>query len=320
MIMPFYNGGYKDLPDTTTPISAAAMNYAEAPKLLGGGLFINGNFDIWQRGTSFVSAAAAYKADRWEVTGTTTTVNRITNTSNLFDAKYTFEITSAGVINLRQKLENPHNVLYDKESTLSFWVKADVARTLTARLRNDTQAVTIGDQVYNVTTGFTKITINFPASTQWAIDDVIEVRIINSNDLSSDTIEFANVRFEVGGVGTAFLPKTFAEELEDCHRYYQVFSSPISASPLAYGYNTSATRALVAFPLVTPMRVLPTVIRTGTERLRSFGASFAPTTFSVFYNPGEGLVTASIEVAAGLTANQLTNYTIDDNVVFDAEL
>ena len=92
--------------------------------------------------------------------------------------------------------------------------------------------------------------------------------------------------------------------------------SAFSASPVAVGYNSSTTRAIVSIFLDSPMRVSPTITRVGNERVRTQGVEYLPTAFSSFYDQGNDLITLAIDVASGLVANQLSVYTIDDKIIW----
>jgi len=99
-------------------------------------LLINGNFDIWQRGTSFTTPNAWYSADRWISTHTLSS-GSITTTKNDFvagqsvtgDSTNYLKITgtsatsnnNTGVI-LAQFVEGVET-LEGKTATLSFWAK-----------------------------------------------------------------------------------------------------------------------------------------------------------------------------------------------------
>jgi|GEM_PF-3419253 len=259
MIMPFYNGGYKDLPDTTTPISAAAMNFAEAPKLLGGGLLINGNFDIWQRGTSFTGSG--YTADRWEAFVGNPIINRVVNpfpTNAKYALEYNFNSTST---TLQQQIENPNNVLLNKEITFSAWLVSDIPVTCVIRLRNETLGVNIQDKGISITTTPTQFTFTYNASASWNVDDIILLRLFSSISDNSATITVGQVKFEVGEVATEFIPKTEAEELRDCQRYYQRLQATSGTIQPYYGNGQaySTTRALIVIPIFVPLRITPTI-------------------------------------------------------------
>jgi len=98
----------------------------------------NGNFDVWQRGTSFAAAAnTVHTADRWRYTFVSSTgvatVSQDTsppNGSSLYDIKVACTTADATVaageyVYLQQRIEGTiFQMVRSKPMVLSFWVKA----------------------------------------------------------------------------------------------------------------------------------------------------------------------------------------------------
>ena len=98
----------------------------------------NGNFDVWQRGTSFAAAAnAVHTADRWRYSFVSSTgvatVSQDTsppNGSSLYDIKVACTTADATVaageyVYLQQRIEGTiFQMVRSKPMVLSFWVKA----------------------------------------------------------------------------------------------------------------------------------------------------------------------------------------------------
>lgn len=108
---------------------------------------INGNFDVWQRGTSFAASgggSAPYTADRWRVIadGTTTyptiTISRqVLDSGTIPNSFYYLRLNTSGTgISLgansyyfiRNYIENGLRYLcgQDKKVTVSFWARSDI--------------------------------------------------------------------------------------------------------------------------------------------------------------------------------------------------
>lgn len=103
---------------------------------------INGDFNIWQRGTSFSSVASAtYTADRWEYAKTGAMVHDITRSTDvptvaeagrLFNYSLKVDCTtvdasigSTDICYISQKIEGYNFLpLAQKSNTIGFWVKA----------------------------------------------------------------------------------------------------------------------------------------------------------------------------------------------------
>jgi hypothetical protein len=93
--------------------------------------FINSNFDIWQRGTSFTNpGTTALTADRWAIGGSSTnyTVSRVafgTQSEVPNNPRYYLRCLSTGIVSardLRQHLEGV-GTFAGKTITLSFWAR-----------------------------------------------------------------------------------------------------------------------------------------------------------------------------------------------------
>lgn len=117
---------------------------------------INGDFNIWQRGTTFTSITNnAYSTDRWlagfSVTGSRYTITRSTDVPTVaqagrlfnFSALCTVSIADASVgatdanVPLQQRVEGYNFLpLAQKPMILSFWVKSSLVGTYCVGLRN----------------------------------------------------------------------------------------------------------------------------------------------------------------------------------------
>lgn len=162
---------------------------------------INGNFDIWQRGTSYtgnVTAPITYPAaDRWAVygsiptanspSGTYTVTQRTTNNTELqnFQADYyqrfqtnitTFGttpmisyLTSAAITPGIQGIENAANIL-GKTVTVSFWARASQNRKLLSESQIYSNAATAFwtptiCKLFDITTSWQKFTHTYTMPT-----------------------------------------------------------------------------------------------------------------------------------------------------------
>lgn len=144
---------------------------------------INGDFNIWQRGSSFSNIAdAAFFADRWKYlkgstaahtvsrstdVPTTAQAGRLFNYSALIDCTtLASSIGSAERIGILQIIEGYNWLpLAQKEITLSFWVKATKAGTYCISLQNAASDRTIvKEYTINASNTWEYKTITFPAS------------------------------------------------------------------------------------------------------------------------------------------------------------
>ncbi len=123
----------RDVADTQDNLGGAV-----APFVAGKNKIINGDFGIWQRGTSF--SANGYTADRWSCnfSGATGTVSQQTFTPGTapvagYEGQFFLRLaTTVADDNSRieQKIENVRTFA-GQTVTVSLWAKADSARTIT---------------------------------------------------------------------------------------------------------------------------------------------------------------------------------------------
>ena len=188
-------------------------------------LVINGNFDIWQRGTSFPSIShGVYTADRIQtgIVGATVNVDRKDNTDTEHPSPYMFTATvtatTSDVVQFSQRIEN-YNAF--KGKTLTFSVRLQLPDTT-----NKYQIV-----LYDSVSG---ITVNIPKSTNWQTvtgtytinseaSSIVLLLRFSPTDENITSSEF-NINYYTLNVGSTALPfniRSYGEELALCMRYYQ---------------------------------------------------------------------------------------------------
>ena len=159
---------------TTGVVSDASGNVRAGRK----NLLINGGMDVWQRGTSFTGAG--YKADRW-IVSTSDSGLTVTKTANR-DKLNTLKITMVGVsCTLEQRIEAFGNVVYNKQFTVSFWVRGSgTFNSNLCRVRNHTTSTNIEDKTYDVTASWSRVSLTFAADSTWNKDDVCRLYVLNN--------------------------------------------------------------------------------------------------------------------------------------------
>lgn len=218
---------------------------------------INGNFDVWQYGTS--QTANNYGSDdRWNNAnlGSTKTHSRVTCTDTeraLFNANYfsrTVVSSVVGASNYTLKIQRIEDVtrLAGKTITLSFWAKADSNKNIAIEFRQSfgtggtpsSETVGIWSQLVGLTTTWQKkiITITLPSvigktvgtdgvHTSYTTLNIWFDSGSNYNGLSSSlgqqsgTFDIAQVQLEEGSVATPFENRPYGLELSLCQRYFQ---------------------------------------------------------------------------------------------------
>jgi len=213
-------------------------------------IIVNGNFRVWQRGTSFTSPAnAAFQADRWKTFFSTSggigtyTISRQaftpgqTDVPGEPDSYLRFDKTVAGTSvtfhSIYQPIENVRTFA-GQRATLSFYAKANAARNTAATFWQSfgtggsslAQALNFN---YSLTTSWQRFSVSFDLAS-------ISGKTVGTNHFlylelytegsawgtnnTTYTIDFANVQVELGSVPTPFDTVPFAYELRRCQRYF----------------------------------------------------------------------------------------------------
>lgn len=217
----------------TVPISSP--NYA-----------INGAFDIWQRGTSFTptNGVIIYTADRFWVyrdTGSAVTVSRQTFTpgsapDNSIEGTYFYRYAqtttgSGGSLNLiAQPIENAR-ILAGKTATISFWAKADAARTVTPQLSRaygsggSAEETIFTGSAITLSTSWARysVTTTIPSVSGKTINDGSNLTVLLKLAANVvQTVDIWGLQLEEGAAATDFRRNapSIQAELAACQRYY----------------------------------------------------------------------------------------------------
>ena len=241
---------------------------------------INGNFDIWQRGTSAVGNG--FRADRFNAyltAGTSFLQERYTLTDaqrNVigYSARYAlacFIGDTASSIQIQQPIEEVRNFA-GQQVTVSFWAFVSSGTcTISGNLSqyfgtggspSSTVDTSLTLSATTVTTTPTKITatITLPSIGGKTLgsngDDYIGLLIQRATGVAT-TLYIAQVQLEPGPVATPFERRPIGTELSLCQRYYETGS-------VSFCWNAGTpTDIKVTRAFVVTKRVVPTVSGTG---------------------------------------------------------
>jgi len=257
-------------------------------------VLINGNMDIWQRGTT--GFTTGYTADRWLIGGTQT-VSQSTDVP-YSGAKYSMDTVSTGANYniIKQRIESFNSeTLIAGTATISFWAKSlSGTNTLNVAFYYATAVDNFASQTYINTVGF-----GVP-STSWtfysgqvtlpsaALSNGIEIQIYRDNSVANE-FKLSQVQFENGSTATAFSRAggTIQGELAACQRYYQLPVNAIAnGTSFATTVNYSSTGSFAVIPMQVPSRTsTPTVaIAAGTIGFSGNGGTISGTTISAISN------------------------------------
>jgi hypothetical protein len=288
---------------------------------------INGDFGVWQRGTSFSNPAnGSFQADRfsWGTigTGVTATISQQTFTAGTAPIAgyegtfyWRYNQTNTGVGNslnlLVHKIEDVRTFA-GQTATLSFWGKADSSRSLTVDLEQDfgsggSGAVSSTSASLSFTTAWTRFsyTVSLASISGKTIGtgSNLKMRLFLPAGTTS-TIDIWGVQLEAGSTATAFQTATgtIQGELAACQRYYYRNTAAGNAfTNLLMGFNAGSTQATFIVPLPVSLRVVPTSLDYGNLQLtNNLGNDYSISAGSI--SAQSGSVTARINfTSSGLT-------------------
>jgi hypothetical protein len=311
---------------------------------------INGDFGIWQRGTSFTPAVntATYIADRFFVnrngSGATVTVSQQSFTAGAapvagyegqFFYRYAQSVAGTGAtygIYATQRVEDVRNFA-GQTATFSFWAKADAGKNITVEIFQSFGSGGSGDvsvlaTAQALTTSWARytFTVAIPSVSGKTIGagSFLSVSLLDATLNTTKTIDIWGWQLEYGSKATPFTTasETIQGELALCQRYY--YRITVNAfTKICNGFNRSTTVFAAINPHPIVMRTAPTFGSSAASTFYaavgtggSVGSSIA--TGDMSPNMGEILLTTT-----GLTANassQLGAQTSPAFIEFSSEL
>jgi hypothetical protein len=207
---------------------------------------INGNFNVWQRGTTFSVTTNAYTADRW-VTPTnalgTMTISRSTNVPLYGGFQYSISLGSANAGNdplIEQRIEqlNTYDLYQGTPITISFWACQTVGtpgvlyiEPLVGSTKDVftslSDACTPTLQTAQLSANWRYYTFTYAIAVTTVATNGLDVQFWQPNAVNPATILLTGVQLEKGTVATPFEVRPFATELALCQRYYhRTYNNP----------------------------------------------------------------------------------------------
>lgn len=257
--------------------------YAGGIELVNGGgtsvqsnILINGNFAVWQRGTTSatISTTRTYLPDRFAIktgAGTLTTAARSTTVPAGSRSKYSLELTGAtgvSTVTIDQRIEAmnvPKSTVY-----FSAYIYNGSGTAFTPKLYVSTPAASDDWTTPTVINGsgsgenlqecadsaWTKVYWTADISGYSNIDNGVEFKLeIPSGSLvSADTVNIADMILTYGSSYVEPLVKSHPETLLDCRRYCHSFNGLSQYEPFAQGLCFSTTVAQIIIPHNPPLR------------------------------------------------------------------
>jgi hypothetical protein len=231
----------RDVADTQDNLGGAV-----APFVAGKNKIINGDFGIWQRGTSFSNPSVfQYTADRWQgvfngtVTGAITTQQAFAfgtapvagYEGTYFMRQVTTGQSGGSVQAIAQRIEDVRTFA-NQTITFSFWAKADTSRNWTCRFIQSFGSGGSGDvstansSNFAVTTSWQRFSATFTLASiagKTIGAGSYLYAIIDGPVDTGQTMDIWGVQVEAGSVATPFTTASgsIGGELALCQRYYE---------------------------------------------------------------------------------------------------
>jgi len=268
-----------DVNDTNGTINLLGSSVAYAA---GKNKIINGDFEVWQRGTSFnLSSVTGYTADRWQLTwngsGATRTISRQTFTPGSapvagyegeFFWRYNQSVAGTGGAGnyFFQPIEDVRTFA-GQTVTASFWAKADASRSVPVALEQNFGSGGSGGT--STSLGTASITTSWTRFTFTVAVPSISGKTIGTNSYLNflmtfpantvQTIDIWGVQLEQGSTATAFQTATgtIGGELALCQRYYFRFTGPGAYSAYAFGAYGGTTTGYILMDYPVTLRTTP---------------------------------------------------------------
>jgi hypothetical protein len=278
---------------------------------------INGDFNIWQRGTSFSGTnQLVYTADRWllnDFGGQVSNVVRSTFTPGAapvagYESQYyaTWSRAGAGSATsyFQQKIEDVRTFA-GNTVTFSFWAKAAATESVDFYIDQNFGSggsATVGSSstTFSITTSWVRYTATVSLAsisgktvgTSSFLAPTFQVQ----TSQGAFTIDIWGVQLEYGSKATPFetATGTIQQELAACQRYYYRLQTGTGFQlGLGAAINTNVVHSTVYFPVT--MRTAPTIdqatgtnfyswnLAGSTQTFNSFTADSLTTTLASFY-------------------------------------
>ena len=274
---------------------------------------INGNFDVWQRGTNITisNSTNMYTADRWRFAGDAFTgfINRQHFTPGQTDVpgepnyffRWAVNTNPSGNMAFGQYIEDVRT-LAGRTATLSLYLYASAtipANTLQIRYRQVTGGTGGTNNTINIgeiTTSWKKFTfqLNIPSLTGASLgaSNYLALEILSpSTHTTAFDLFIAQVQLEEGTVATPFEHRPIGMELSLCQRYAHFIRPQAAYGAIGVGRAWSNTQGAANVYLPVPMRG---AIAIHYSNLTHFDLAGAGEGVSSLHNDGSTLQTVKV--------------------------
>jgi hypothetical protein len=318
----------------------------------GKNLLINGNFDIWQRGTSF--ASSGYFADRWTDSGAVSNMTASQQTSGAPNgARYILRLTAtsgSAYKDIYQYIETAQaEQAWGNTVTLSIKMRRNatatggnigwsIQKSATVDAGSGASWTSLGNSgtvLSSLTTGttsadWTTVTISTAIPNDGTANSLRIVCGFGAAQASGAIVEFAQAQLEVGAAPTTFTRAggTIQGELSACMRYYWRTANAANYSLHGFGIASGGTSGYYNIYHPVPLRVAATSVDFSALGV-TFGpgnSNYAVSACTITGSTGSNL-SAQVSItnsSSGFSANAFTQLSNNNNsagyIGFSAEL
>jgi hypothetical protein len=316
--------------------------------IVGRNKVLNGDFSIWQRGTT---ATNGFLADRWYFNGGAATSFSQTRQAftpgsapiSGYEGKYFWRNTITNVGSETAWYLNTYiedvQTLAGQTATFSFFAKSDSPRALSAYLLQ--RFGDSGSTNVSTTIGTASVTTSWQRFTFTISIPSISGKTIGANNLiqiffamtpaSGMVLDLWGIQLEAGNQATPFHTATPNQqtELAACQRYYYRLGGDQTYQLLSYGPAHSTTRAYIPIRFPVTMRTIPSSIDWSTLALQRDPSQsiYSVTSLANLNNNGSGrdvfgldVTIGSASLSAGTPYILMTNGSTSAYLGFSAEL
>jgi hypothetical protein len=320
---------------TTLNLPATSSTLATQNALGVRNLIINGNFDIWQRGTSISLSGSAYTADRFKVGAASGSFARQSFTLGQTEVPNEPSYYGRWTINSNSQNYEVHQRIEDvrtlagQTATLSFYARRPSgSTTINARIvqyfgTGGSPSATVVTSLGTValTTDWQKFTftVNVPSISGKTLgtDNNHSLWVgVQITDTNTGTIDFSQIQFEKGDIATPFEHRPYDMELARCQRYYQI---PFGNGCI--GHWDSSTQIWWGVRYYCEMRATPSVTLLNTAlTIRHNGNKTSSGSAIYFTELSQTGASIAINGWTGGTTVQFAVLRTDKSAAFSAEL
>jgi hypothetical protein len=306
-----------DINDTNGTINITASPFAA-----GKNKIINGDFNVWQRGTSISATNTyAYISDRWQsvcdgaITGARTAFTPgaapVAGYEGKFFLRYTK--TSGTYWQIQQYIEDVQTFA-GQTATISFWAKVDAAKTIYVQLSQNfgsggssTVTTTAGTQALTTSWVRYSFTVAVPSISGKTVGSSSNLALEIGIAATTGNIVFDiwGVQVEAGSTATAFQTATgtIQGELAACQRYYYRQGGDSLYNPQAVGGSQNSTTMFGQLVLPVKLRVAPIAVDYLLVGAANFGQSVVGVTTLIIEITSTSAILLKGTVASGLSTN-----------------